>query len=304
MSFQLSILGSNAAVPAHGRNMTAQLLRIRDHWFLIDCAEATQHQFQRFGFKSQKINHIFISHLHGDHIFGLPGFLLSMSMNNRKECMHIFSPPGLQNYLDTSFSISQSHLSFEIIFHETDPQKGGLIFENESLTVSGFPLLHRIPTQGFIFKEKPLPRKILKEKISQYAIPFQDIVKIKNGSDWVDSTGKFVSNSELTVAPKEPRTYAYCSDTALYEQIIPMVAGADLLYHEATYMHDLQEQALFSGHSTAFQAAGIAKKAGVKKLIIGHFSSRYANPQCLLDEAKLLFQNTELALDGQVFSID
>jgi ribonuclease Z len=304
MSIQLSILGSNAAVPAHGRNMTAQLLNMREHHFLIDCAEGTQHQFQHFGFKLQKINHIFISHLHGDHIFGLPGFLLSMSLNNRKDTLHIFGPFGIKTYLDTCFSISQSHLSFEIKFHETDPQKSYLLFENNDLTVNSFPLLHRIPTQGFLFREKIQPRKMLKEKIGEYGIPFQDITKIKEGKDWMSPNGKLIKNSELTSDPAAPKSFAYCSDTAFSNQIIPIVANADLLYHEATYTHDLLEQANLSGHSTAIQAAEIAKNAGVKKLLIGHFSSRYANPQCLLDEAKTIFPNTELAIDGHIYSVD
>jgi ribonuclease Z len=304
MSFQLSILGSNAAAPAHGRNMTAQLLNMRDHHFLIDCAEGTQHQFQRFGFKLQKINHIFISHLHGDHIFGLPGFLLSMSLNNRKENLHVFGPLGTKTYLDTCFAISQSHLSFEIIVHETDPQKSSLLFENNDLTVTGFPLLHRIPTQGFLFREKSLPRKMLKEKIEEYAIPFQDITKIKEGKDWISPDGKLIKNSVLTSDPPAPKSYAYCSDTAYFDQIIPVVANADLMYHEATYTHDLLEQAILSGHSTALQAGEIAKNAAVKRLLIGHFSSRYANLQCLLDEAKSNFPNTELAIDGQIYTVD
>lgn len=304
MSFKLSILGSNAAVPAHSRNMTAQLLNMREHHFLIDCAEGTQHQFQRFGFKFQKINHIFISHLHGDHIFGLPGLLLSMSLNNRKEKLQIFGPLGIKTYLDTCFSISQSHLSFEIIFHETDPQKSSIIFENNDLTVRSFPLLHRIPTQGFLFKEKTQPRKMLKEKIGEYGIPFQDITKIKEGKDWMSPDGSLIKNNALTSDPVAPKSYAYCSDTAYFDQIIPFVATADLLYHEATYTHDLLEQANLSGHSTAIQAAEIAKNAGVKKLLIGHFSSRYADPQCLLNEAKTIFPNSELAIDGQVYSVD
>jgi ribonuclease Z len=304
MSYQLSILGSNAAAPAHGRNMTAQLLNMREHHFLIDCAEGTQHQFQRFGFKLQKINHIFISHLHGDHIFGLPGFLLSMSLNNRKENLHVYGPLGIKTYLETCFGISQSHLSFEIIIHETDPQKSSLIFENNDLTVTGFPLLHRIPTQGFVFREKSLPRKMLKEKIGEYAIPFQDITKIKEGKDWISPDGKLIKNSALTSDPPAPKSYAYCSDTAYFDQIIPMVANVDLMYHEATYTNDLLEQAILSGHSTALQAGEIAKNAAVKRLLIGHFSSRYANLQCLLDEAKSNFPNTELAIDGQIYIVD
>jgi ribonuclease Z len=304
MSIQLCILGSNAALPAHGRNMSAQLLCIRENYFLIDCAEGTQQQFQRFNFKSQKINHIFISHLHGDHIFGLPGLLLSMSMNNRKEKLFIYSPPGLKKFLDTSFNISQSHLSFEIIFFESNPEIEEKLFENNDLCVHSIPLLHPVPTHGFLFREKELPRKMLKEKIVEYSIPYTDIEAIKNGKDWTDSRGKTIPNTELTEHPLAPKSYAYCSDTAYFEDIIPIVSEVDLLYHEATFSNELYELAKQSGHSTATQAAEIAKAAKVKKLLLGHFSSRYKNPQILLDEAKSIFPNTLLANDGEVYSIE
>jgi ribonuclease Z len=304
MSIRLSILGSNAALPAYGRNMSAQLICIRENYFLIDCAEGTQHQFQRFRFKSQKINHIFISHLHGDHIFGLPGFLLSMSLNNRKEKLYIYSPPGLKKFLDTSFDITQSHLSFEIVFIETNPEIVEILFENEDLSVQSIPLLHTVPTHGFLFREKDLPRKMKKEKIVEYSIPYVEIDAIKKGKDWTDASGKTIANTELTENPLETKSYAYCSDTAYFENIIPIVSEVDLLYHEATFSHELYELAQISGHSTAIQAAEIAKAAKVKKLLLGHFSSRYKNPEILLNEAKNIFQNTELANDGDVFSIE
>jgi ribonuclease Z len=304
MSFHISILGSNAAVPAFGRNMCSQLLNIRENHFLIDCAEGTQHQFLKYGFKSQKINHVFISHLHGDHIFGLPGFLLSMSMNSRKEKLTIFSPPGLKLFLETAFSVSRSYLTYEIEYRENFPDSLNHIFENEDLSVHSFPLSHSIPCQGFIFREKELPQKMIKEKIVEYSIPYRDIDAIKKGKDWTDHLGKTISNSELTCAPSPSKSYAFCSDTIYCDNIIPFISEVDMLYHEATFSHDLLALAVKTGHSTALQAAELAKRAKVKKLLLGHFSTRYPNPKCLLDEAKTIFSQSELAVDGKVYSIE
>jgi ribonuclease Z len=303
MAFELTILGSNAAIPAHGRNMTAQYLNFNENCFLIDCAEATQMRMQLFKVKALKVDHIFISHLHGDHIFGLPGLILSMSLSNRRDKLFVFSPPGLKMLMQTLFSITQSHLSFPVEFIETDPSVSTCIYENEKLSVTTLPLKHRIAAHGFLFREKPLPRKMLKEKIVEYSIPYQAIESIKNGADWVDAAGNFISNAELTSEPPKSKSYAFCSDTAYSESLIPLIEGVDLLYHEATFMHEMAAHAEITGHSTAKQAAQIAKAAGVKKLIIGHFSSRYDDLQCLLKEAQSVFPNAELAKDGSVFSM-
>jgi ribonuclease Z len=303
MGFELKILGSNSATPAHGRYMTSQVLNIGEHHFLIDCAEATQMQIQRYKVRFQKINHIFISHLHGDHIFGLPGLLLSMSLNNRQEKLFIFSPPGLKLLLDTVFKVSQSHLSFEIEYIETNPEVSTIILENEQLYVTTIPLKHRIPANGYLFKEKPLPRKMNKELLAKLKIPYQYINLIKMGDGWTDEAGVYYSNQALTEDPAKPKSFAFCSDTAYSEEIIPIIKEVDLLYHEATFMHELLNQAEITGHSTALQAAKIAEAAKVKKLILGHFSSRYINPDCLLEEAKTVFFNTELAIEGGIFSV-
>ncbi len=304
MGFELTVLGSNAAVPAHGRHMSAQFLRYKDHCFLIDCAEATQMRLQLFKLSPSKIKHIFISHLHGDHIFGLPGLLMSMSLNKRNEKLTIFSPPGIQELLETVFRVSKSQLSFQLEYFETDPEKEQCILETESLVVSTIPLKHRIESHGFLFKEKLGPRKIIKEKIKEYAIPYQMIASIKNGQDWTDNNGNLIANSVLTLDPPQPKSYAYCSDTAYSEEIIPIIKHVDLLYHEATFSHDLVEQATLTGHSTARQAAMIAKAAEVKKLLLGHFSTRYTNLNILLNEAQDVFLQTELSVEGKVISID
>lgn len=303
MGFELKILGSNSATPAHGRYMTSQVLDMGDLTFLIDCAEATQMQLQRYKVRIQKINHIFISHLHGDHIFGLPGLLLSMSLNNRQEKLFIFSPPGLKLLIDTVFKTSQSHLSYEIEYIETNPEVSTIIFENEKLNVTTIPLKHRIPANGYLFKEKTMLRRMKKEPLAKLKIPYQCINLIKMGDGWTDEAGVYYPNQALTEGPPTPKTYAFCSDTVYFEEIITIIKDVDLLYHEATFMHELLDKAEITGHSTALQAAKIAKAAKVKKLILGHFSSRYISPNCLLEEAKTVFLNTELAIEGAIFSV-
>jgi ribonuclease Z len=298
MNFQVTILGSNSAKPAHGRFMSSQLVNFNEKLFLIDCAEGTQFRFQDFKIKFLKISHVLISHLHGDHIFGLPGVLLTMSLNNRSEDLHICGPFGIQDFIETVLRLSQSHLSFNIIYKETNPSIVNNIYVDNNFTIISFPLKHRIPTQGYFFREKYSEKKLNKIKIDQYEIPYQFFDRIKKGEDWTNSQGEKISNAELTFENPNPRSYAYCSDTEYDEGILNYIQGVDLLYHEATFMHELSNQALKTGHSTAIQAANIAKLAKVKKLLIGHFSSRYSNLKPLLEEAKSVFINTELAVDG------
>jgi len=298
MNFQVTILGSNSAKPAHGRFMSSQLVNFNEKLFLIDCAEGTQFRFQDFKIKFLKISHVLISHLHGDHIFGLPGVLLTMSLNNRSEDLHICGPIGIQDFIETVLRLSQSHLSFNIIYKETNPSVVNNIYIDNNFTIISFPLKHRIPTQGYFFREKYSEKKLNKIKIDQYEIPYQFFDRIKKGEDWINSQGEKISNAELTFENPNPRSYAYCSDTEYDEGILNYIQGVDLLYHEATFMHELLNQALKTGHSTAIQAANIAKLAKVKKMLIGHFSSRYSNLKPLLEEAKSVFTNTELAVDG------
>jgi len=303
MKFELTILGSNAAVPGNGRNLSAQLLNVHEKYFLIDCGEGTQMQIGKFGIRKSKIHHIFISHLHGDHIFGLIGLLTSFSLDGRKEPIHIYSPKGLERLINVQLEISQSHLTYPLHFYEVDTTVHRLIYESDKIEVFSIPLKHRIEASGYLFKEKPLPLNIRAEKIEAHQIPYTAIPSIKAGEDYITPFGKCIDNKELTLPPKSIRTFAYCSDTMYIESLIPIIEGIDLLYHEATFANEKIEQAKITMHSTAQQAAAIAKMAKVKQLIIGHFSLRYKNVNVLLDEARAVFENTLAAEEGKRYEI-
>lgn len=300
MNFELRILGSNAATPAHGRHLSAQVLSIGTDVFLIDCGEGTQFQMLKFHVKRHKINQIFISHLHGDHIFGLIGLLMSYDLNGRTNPLHIYSPAGLQAMIEIQLN---GEPNFPLHFHVTNPSLSTLLFENSRVEVTSIPLVHRVPCHGFLFAEKPRPANMVKEKIAAYQIPYQAIPAIKNGADYTLEDGRVISNEELTETPAAVRKFAYCSDTMYSEAILPIIEGVDLLYHEATFMQDLLPQAEKTMHSTAKQAASIAKQAKVKQLILGHFSSRYADLNPLLEEARAVFESTSLVEEGKSISI-
>jgi ribonuclease Z len=296
MKFELIILGSNSAVPAFGRHLSSQVLNIGEDFFLIDCGDGTQNRMMNFKVKANKINRIFISHLHGDHFFGLVGLLMNFGLKRRKTPLHIYSPAGLKPIIDIQL---EHDLGYPICFHETNPEKHALLFENRSVKVFSIPLIHRIPCHGFLFVEKRKSPNMRKEKILEYQIPYNRIIDIKNGANFSTKDGFVIPHAELTRPAPEPRSFAYCSDTEFSKEIIPIVSGVDLLYHEATFMHDLLDQASKTQHSTAQQAATIAKKAEVKKLVLGHFSSRYSDLNPLLIEAKAIFDNTYLAKEGE-----
>lgn len=300
MNFELRILGSNSATPAHGRHLSAQILTIGTDVFLIDCGEGTQFQMLKFHVKRHKINHIFISHLHGDHIFGLIGLLMTYDLSGRTKPLHIYSPAGLQKIIEIQLN---TELEFPLYFHVTDPSESTLIFENNQVEVTTIPLIHRVPCHGFLFTEKPHKANILKEKIEAYNIPYQAIPAIKNGGDYTTEDGRLIPHTELTQVAAISRKFAYCSDTMYSEAILPLIKGVDILYHEATFMHDLLPQAQKTMHSTAQQAARIAKKAKAKQLILGHFSSRYDDLSPLLEEAKAIFESTTLVEEGKVISV-
>jgi len=303
MKFEVTVLGTNAAIPAYERNLSAQIVNVHDRIYLVDCGEGTQFQFNKYEIRRSKIHQIFISHLHGDHIYGLPGIITSYSLLGRDKPLEIFAPPGLEDWINLTLKYSHAHLSFELKFHVLDCQNTALIFENESMEVFTIPLKHRVPTCGFLFKEKQQSRKIIPEQIEKYQIPFRDIKKIKDGTDFITSSGEIISGNLLTVAAPIPRAYAYCSDTAYTETILPIIQGVDLIYHEATYLSYHEDQAQFSLHSTASEAAIIAKLANAKQLLIGHFSSRYRDIQALQEEAAMIFPNTLLAKEGMVISV-
>ena len=303
LPFNLTILGSSSATPTSERNPTSQLLNHAEKLFLIDCGEGTQVSLRRMHIHFQRIKYIFISHLHGDHFFGLIGLISSMHLLGRTKPLYVFGPPQLKEILEIQLQASQTTLLYPLEFHATQAENMELIFEDELISVSSFPMLHRIPTTGFLFKEKPGELKIKKDVIDLLKVPVHLIPKLKAGADFVAIDGTLHPNSMFTQLPHPPRTYAFCSDTAYFENIIPEIAGADLLYHETTFMNNRIVNATEKFHSTTGQAATIALKAGVKKLLIGHYSARYDDLQPLLDEARFIFPETELAIDGKVFEI-
>jgi ribonuclease Z len=303
MTFSITILGSGAAIPTLKRNPSAHLLNINERLFLIDCAEGTQLQIRKYKIHFQRIGHIFISHLHGDHFYGLIGLLTSFHLLGRKEELHVYGHPMLKNIIDSQLKASGTILNYRLFFHPLLNTRNRRIFQNENLTVHAFPVTHSVPTCGFIFREKNGLRKIRKEMLDAIAIPITEMSKIKNGDDYTDTEGRIYKNKELTIDPPRPRSYAYCTDTAYSEAILPYIQGCDVLYHEATFMQDKLEDAHDKMHSTAMEAATIASKARVKKLIIGHFSARYEDLQPMLGEARSVFPETYLADDGLVFTI-
>lgn len=303
MIFKVIILGSNSAIPTVKRNPTAQVLNHNERLFLIDCAEGTQLQLRRYRIRMQRINQIFISHLHGDHFFGLIGLISSMHLLGRKKELHIFGPSPLKEILDMQLEASQTELAYPLNFHEINPNESQGIYEDEKLVVSTIPLNHRIPTCGFLFKEKTGKRRLKKAIIKSLDIPVGEFLRIKEGADFTDASGKTYKNSEITDEPIPAKAYAYCSDTSYFEPIIPLIEGVDLLYHEATFMQDKAEAAAEKFHSTSTEAATIAKKAGVKKLLLGHYSNRYDTLTGLLEEARAVFPETDVAIDGKAFDV-
>ena len=303
MHFEVTILGSNGAIPAHNRYPTSQFLNYNGQGFLLDCGEGTQLQMSKYNIKRGKLDHIFISHIHGDHFFGLMGILTSFNLNYREHPLHIHAYPGVEEIVRTYFKHAQTQIRYEIIFHPVTDDAPRVIFENESLTVESIILKHRIPTTGFLFREKVGPRKILAEKLEQYQIPVHEISQIKMGADFTTADGRVIPNEELTHDPAPPRSYAFCTDTSYTETFIEQIRGVDVLYHEATFVHEHRARAAETGHSTTREAATIALKANVGKLIIGHFSARYEDLSPLLSECKDIFPDTELAIEGHLFSI-
>ena len=303
LPFELTILGVNAATPAFGRHPSAQILQVQEKYYLVDCGEGTQMQMLNFGVKRSKINQIFISHLHGDHVYGLIGLLTSLGLNGRTAALEIFSPGGLKEMIDIQISYSGGGLPYPIQFHEVDTTQNTIIFEDQLVRVYSIPLQHRVPTNGFLFTEKERPRNIIGDKIKEYKIPYQVIPSIKSGADFTLPDGRVVPNEELTIAPPIPRSYAYCSDTRFTESIIPLIKGVDLLYHEATFCSDAKEQAEVSMHSTAQEAATIALKAGVGKLILGHFSSRYRDLSLFKEEAIKIFPESIIGEEGGSYAV-
>ncbi len=304
MIFEVGILGSSSATPIYQRHPTAQVINFHERFFLVDCGEGTLIQMNRYKIKFHRINHIFISHLHGDHYLGLLGLISTMHLQGRSTPLHIYGPHDLKEIIDIQLKYSETALRYQLEFHATDPLSPAVLYEDEDIFISTIILSHRIPCTGFLFSEKPRLRKLKKDKLHQFNIPVTAYNDLKAGLDYVDEEGKRIPNDQLTNDPRKPRRYAFCSDTIFDERLISIVKGVDLLYHEATFLSDKADRAMETFHSTAAQAAEIAKRAGVKRLIIGHFSARYKNLYPLLDEAKAVFTETTLAIEGDRFSIE
>ena len=299
----LTILGCGSAMPTRKNFPSSQLLEIRDKQFLIDCGEGTQIRMCQLGVKANRLGHIFISHLHGDHCFGLMGLISTFGMLNRTSELHIHAQPDLEKIMKPQLNYFCTDLSFPVIFHTINPRKHELIYEDRAVQVFSIPLKHRVPCCGFLFEEKPRDRHIIRDMIDFYNIPTWRIPKIKQGEDFVTLEGEIIANSLLTIPSDLPKRFAYCSDTAYSEKIIPIIQGVDCLYHEATFMEDELIRSKQTEHSTARQAGEIALKANVKKLIIGHYSARYNNQVELLNEAKAVFENTVLGEDLTEYEI-
>ena len=299
----ITILGCGSAMPTRKNFPSSQLLEIRDKQYLIDCGEGTQIRMGQMGVKTNRLGHIFISHLHGDHCFGLMGLISTFGMLNRTAELHIHAQPDLEKIMQPQLHYFCADLPFKVIFHNINPRKHELIFEDRSIQVFSIPLKHRVPCCGFLFEEKPRDRHIIREMIDFYKIPTWRIPKIKQGEDFETEEGEIIPNGQLTKAGNPPKRFAYCSDTAYSEKIIPIIKDVDCLYHEATFMEDEQIRSRQTEHSTARQAGTIASKANVKKLIIGHYSARYMNQNELLNEAKAVFENTVLGEDMTVYEI-
>ena len=303
MTFEVIILGSSSATPIYQRHPSAQVLNIHERFFLIDCGEGTQIQLQYYKVKYHRINHIFISHLHGDHYLGLMGLLSTLHLQGRTADLHIYGPAPLKEILDLQFYHSQTELRYALHFHSVTGNNNEVIYEDDEIIISTIVLNHRIPCTGFLFKEKPHPRKLKKEEIAKYQIPYSALPDLKKGKDYVSDAGIIIPNSVLTEDGAPALSYAYCSDTIYDNAVINSVRGVEMLYHEATFMHEMLHRAEETFHTTSQQAAEIAKRAGVKKLLIGHFSARYRELEPVLREARDIFPETYLALEGEKFSV-
>ena len=300
---KLTILGSSASTPKINKHTTSQLLKIKNHHILIDCGEGIQMQLRKLKISFSKVSHIFISHLHGDHYFGLIGLISTFRLLGRTNDLNIYAPEGLQELINLHLKLSNSWLNYKVVFHTLKSKSEKIIFIDQDFIVKTIPLNHRIYTNGFLFEEKFDERNIYKSKIKEYELEINDIKKIKNGEDVILKNGKKLVNSTFTKKSKKSKKYAFCSDTAYHEKIIELIESVDCLYHESTFLDSHADLARKTKHSTASDAAKIASAANVGKLILGHFSNRYRNQENFLMEAKIHFQNVELAIEGTKFDI-
>lgn len=302
MNFTVTILGSGSATPTLTRHATAQLLCCENDYYLIDCGEYTQVQLLRYKFRPGRLKYIFISHLHGDHYFGLIGLLTSLSLGQRREDLWLYGPAGLGEIITLQLRYSDTRLSYPLHFCPVDTERAYLLLDNEHLTVETLPLRHRVPCAGFLFREKPPKRRLIKEQLPP-DLPHDALRRLKDGGDVTLPDGRILTSDAYTHPGAPPRSYAFCSDTVYHEELAGHVRGVSLLYHEATFGHELHLRAAQTHHSTARQAAQLARLAGAQRLLIGHFSSRYKDLTPLLDEARAVFAATDLALEGEEFRV-
>lgn len=295
----VTILGNNSAVPAYGRHPTAQLVQTQNHFFLVDCGEGTQMQMTKYKIKRNKINHIFISHLHGDHYFGLIGLLNSFALNRREHELHIYSPAGLEEIIRLQLHIADSQLPFPLLFHNL--QHDGDIMDDDKIKVSAFKVHHRIECFGFIFREKKFPRKLNIDQVRKYKVPKQFYDRLHEGEDYTTPEKNIIRNELLTTAAAPAKSYAYCADTSYFENICHHIRNVDLVYHESTYLHAMEEKAKARFHSTTIHAATIAKKSNAGRLLLGHFSSMYEELEIFREEACTVFENTEVSREGTCY---
>jgi len=303
VNFTVTILGSGAALPTFSRNPTSQYIECNNRHILIDCGEGTQMQMRKYGVKFQRISHILISHLHGDHFFGLVGLLSTMHLLGRDIGVTIYGPIGLEQIIRSQLEIGGSKLDFGLTFVSLDGKNSSIIFEDKLIEIHTFPLKHRIPTNGFLIKEKRKEYTLLGDIFKADNLSLAFIPKFKKGEDVVDENGETLYFEEYTTPPSPPKSYVYCSDTAYYEKVIPFIENANLLYHEATFTEIHRARAKATFHSTAIDAANIAKKSNAKKLILGHLSARFENGKEHVSEAKTVFENVEVVEDGDVFEV-
>ena len=301
--FELHILGCGSALPTTRHFATSQVVNLRDKLFMIDCGEGAQMQLRKSRLKFSRLNHIFISHLHGDHCFGLMGLISTFGLLGRTAELHIHSPKGLEELLTPMLNFFCHTLAYKVIFHEFDTRQTSVVYEDRSMTVTTIPLQHRIPCCGFLFAEKARPNHIIRDMVDFYKVPVYELNRIKNGSDYVTPEGEVIANTRLTRPSDPPRKYAYCSDTIFRPEIVKQLSGVDLLFHEASFAESELARAKETYHTTAAQAARIALEACVRQLVIGHFSARYEDESILLKEASAVFPNTILAKENLCISL-
>jgi len=303
VSFSVQILGSGSAVPTSTRGLTSQFVICSGRYYLIDCGEGTQTQMRRFGVKFQRVEAIFISHLHGDHYFGLIGLLSTMNLLGRVKPIQIYAPKELENILALQIEYDGSRMSYEIEFISTDSTQDTVLFEDEKVIIRSFPLSHKVPTTGFKFTQKEKKRHLMVDKAKSHGVKIEHYHLLKDGKDVVNDEGKLFKSNDYTFPGQKEMSFAFCSDTKFSEAIIPSIKEVDLLYHEATFTEEFIDRAKATMHSTAMQAATIAKMANVGKLIMGHLSARYEDGIQHLEEAQPIFQNCEVVEDGNVYTV-